>query len=178
MHQSLSIEPIRRARTKCPRVYQNARHAQRKRAQAGKPGPRNQAGSMPMEIMILLAIMELAIGLVLGPRVLGGFVGSKQKIAALAIDKYVHEAFPRWANANPDQVCPESLAALARYLSGKSLEDAALARYSNKKSLEDPWQRPYRMLCGANLPPEAEGFGVISDGPDQQPNTEDDIHSW
>lgn len=117
-----------------------------------------------LEMMIVLAILALVMGVVIGPAVINKFRDARKQVAAIAVDKYVSEAFPTWVHANPGKVCPENLAALAPYM--------------NKKSLEDPWQHPYRMLCGANLPPEAQGFGVSSDGPDQQPNTEDDIRSW
>jgi prepilin-type N-terminal cleavage/methylation domain-containing protein len=157
MHQALSIEPIRRPRTKFARVYQSRRYALRR-------GARDQAGMTLLEMMIVLAILALVMGLLIGPVVIGALVDSRKKIAALTVDKYVNEAFPLWMNANPDRPCPEDLAALGRYM--------------NQKSPEDPWHRPYRMLCGPNLPPEARGIAVISDGEDQRPNTQDDVRSW
>ena len=68
-----------------------------------------------------------------------------------------------WAARNPTLTCPASLAELALFIDG---------------DLADPWGRPMLLLCGPTLPADARGLGVVSAGPDGQPETADDITSW
>ena len=125
---------------------------------------RGQKGMTLLEIMIVLAILALIMGLVVGPRVMKLFSKSKEDITAATVKKYASEAFPLWSQANPDKACPTDIAALNEYM--------------NNKENKDAWGQPYRMMCGANLPPGAQGIAIISNGPDQKENTADDIKSW
>lgn len=125
---------------------------------------RGQKGMTLLEIMIVLAILALIMGLVVGPRVMKLFSKSKEDIAAATVKKYASEAFPLWSQANPDKACPADITALNEYM--------------NNKENKDTWGQPYRMLCGANLPPGAQGIAIISNGPDQKEGTADDIKSW
>ena len=123
-----------------------------------------QRGMTLLEIMIVLAILALVMGLIVGPRVMKMFGESKVDIAKLTVQKFANEAFPQWSRAHPDKGCPDKI------------ED--LSEYMDKKDTKDPWGTDYQMLCGANLPPGARGLAVFSAGPDQKPNTADDIKSW
>lgn len=125
---------------------------------------RGQKGMTLLEIMIVLAILALIMGLVVGPRVMKLFSKSKEDITAATVKKYASEAFPLWSQANPDKACPADIAALNEYM--------------NNKENKDAWGQPYRMMCGANLPPGAQGIAIVSNGPDQKENTADDIKSW
>jgi len=89
---------------------------------------------------------------------------SKAEIAKIAVMKYVGEAFPSWAAAHPDKACPASLDELNEYLA--------------EVATKDPWGQPYRMFCGAGLPPGVKGLAVTSAGEDGNDGTPDDIKSW
>lgn len=160
MHQSLCTINPRAARTRAG-FYRRGSHG---------PGARrlrllrDEAGLTLLEIMIVLAIIALIMGLVVGPMVMRQFGTARRDIAVATVGKYVNEAYPMWAQANPDKVCPPSLEALAEFANGKG----------NK----DPWGQPYRLLCGPTLPPGVSGLAVVSSGPDQQADTADDIKSW
>jgi len=122
-----------------------------------------QRGMTLLEIMIVLAILALVMGLLVGPRVMKLFAESKEDIARLTVQKFVNEAYPMWQR-NASDPCP------------KSLED--LSPYMDKKDTKDPWNNPYKMYCGQNLPPGAKGIAVSSSGADGKDGTEDDIKSW
>lgn len=159
MHSSLTIVPIRRVPRSAPFWREHRRasphHARRRH---------RQRGMTLLEIMIVLAILALIMGLVVGPRVMRLFVDSKQDIAKATVHKLAHEAYPMWIAANPGQSCPADLAALGPYM--------------NQREQVDPWQQPYRLFCGANLPEGAQGVAIVSSGEDGKPNTSDDIKSW
>jgi prepilin-type N-terminal cleavage/methylation domain-containing protein len=159
MHSSLTIVPIRRVLRTAPFWRELRRpsphHARRRH---------RQRGMTLLEIMIVLAILALIMGLVVGPAVMRMFFDSKQEIAKATVAKLANEAYPMWLAANPGQRCPADLAALALYM--------------NKKDQVDPWQTPYRLLCGDNLPPGVHGLAVVSSGPDAKADTGDDIKSW
>lgn len=88
---------------------------------------------------------------------------TQNQLAKLELTKLAMEAFPQWAMAHPDRACPGGIEELREY---------ALVKAT------DPWGHPYRLSCGAKLPPGAKGIAVSSDGPDGQPDTEDDLKSW
>lgn len=96
---------------------------------------------------------------------LGSFPkNSPSDLARLEAQKLAFEAFPQWAMAHPDKACPERLEDLLEYVSARDTQD--------------PWGKPFRMLCGASLPPGAKGIAILSDGQDGKPDTADDIKSW
>ena len=125
---------------------------------------RAQRGMTLLEIMIVLAILALVMGLLVGPKVMKMFAGSKVDITKLKLKKYAYEAYPSWAAAHPDKSCPDKL------------ED--LNEYMNNKDIKDPWGGQYKMLCGPNLPAGAKGLAVTSPGEDGKEGTGDDIKSW
>jgi IPT/TIG domain/Type II secretion system (T2SS), protein G len=89
---------------------------------------------------------------------------SKEDIATVMVKKYAYEAYPSWAASHPDRMCPDRLQELTEYMS--------------EADVTDPWGQPYRMMCGANLPPGAKGIAVMSSGKDGKEGTVDDIRSW
>jgi hypothetical protein len=93
------------------------------------------------------------------------FGESKVDVAKMAIQDMTNTAYPMWTRSHQDKQCPERL------------ED--LSEYMNKKDVKDPWGNPYKMFCGANLPPGAKGgFAVSSSGEDGKDGTPDDLKSW
>ena len=127
---------------------------------------RLQRGMTLLEIMIVLAILALVMGLLLGPRILRAFSEAKEDTQKALVKKYVYEGFLDWARKNPTKGCPSSLQEVA----------TAMGRNDSK----DAWGRELLMFCGDTLPPgaAADGFAVMSLGPDGQQNTADDIKSW
>lgn len=124
----------------------------------------DEAGLTLLEIMIVLAIIALIMGLVVGPMIMKQFGSARRELAAAAVAKIVNEAYPMWAQANPDKQCPASM--------------EALLDFSNSKVNRDPWGKPYRLLCGPDAPTGVVGIAVVSNGPDQREGTEDDVKSW
>ena len=126
---------------------------------------RAKRGMTLLEIMIVLAILALVMGLVVGPRVMRMFAGSKVDIAKATAKKYAYEAYGQWAQAHPSKACPEKM------------ED--LSEFMNTSDAKDPWEQPYKMMCGPSAPAGVKGgVGIVSNGPDQKEGTEDDIKSW
>jgi hypothetical protein len=89
---------------------------------------------------------------------------SKIDLAAVQVRQLADEAFPMWARDHAKEACPDSL--------------DELKPYTSMQELLDPWQHPFHMLCGANLPPDVRGLAVYSFGEDGQQDTADDIKSW
>lgn len=125
---------------------------------------RAHRGMTLLEIMIVLAILALVMGLVVGPRVMKAFSKSKNDIAALATKKFATEAFPLWQTSHAGKACPDKL--------------DELNEWADSKDGKDPWGTPYTMVCGADAPAAAKGFGVVSAGEDMKMGTSDDIKSW
>ena len=125
---------------------------------------RAQRGMTLLEIMIGLATLALVMGLLVGPRVMKMFAGSKVDITKLKLKKYAFEAYPSWSAAHPDKGCPEKLADLNEYM--------------NNEDSNDAWGKPLKMMCGQTLPPGARGIAVMSSGEDGKEGTADDLKSW
>jgi hypothetical protein len=92
------------------------------------------------------------------------FTTSKIDIARIIAKKYAFEAYAEWAVNHPDKECPATIDELEAYMS--------------RDETRDPWGNPYRMFCGASLPPGAKGMAVLSLGEDGKQGTADDIKSW
>lgn len=124
-----------------------------------------QRGLTLLEIMIVIAILGLVMGLFVVPKLMDMFGSSKEKVAKLAVDQFANSDGPQWSiNKAKGRACPEDLAELA----GKPASE-----------LLDPWDTPYKLFCGADLPPGTRGaFAAMSFGPDRKEGTEDDIKSW
>jgi len=125
---------------------------------------RRQKGMTLLEIMIVLAILALVMGLLVGPRVLRMFQGSKVDIAKTATKQYAFDAYTQWSQAHPSKACPDKIEELSEFM--------------NEKKSVDPWGSPYKMLCGPNAPAGVKPIGVMSFGEDQKEGTEDDVKSW
>ncbi|HEY0480929.1 MAG TPA: prepilin-type N-terminal cleavage/methylation domain-containing protein [Kofleriaceae bacterium] len=126
---------------------------------------RGQRGMTLLEIMIVLAILALVMGLLVGPKVMKMFAGSKVDITKIKLKKYAFEAYPSWSASHPDKACPEKLADLNEYM-------------NDERDSNDAWQRPIKLMCGPSLPAGAKGVAVMSAGEDGKEGTEDDLKSW
>jgi prepilin-type N-terminal cleavage/methylation domain-containing protein len=125
---------------------------------------RAHRGMTLLEIMIVLAILALVMGLLVGPKVMTMFQGSKVDITKIKLKKYAFEAYPSWSTSHPDKACPAEISELNEYM--------------NNNDSNDSWGRPIKMLCGAELPAGAKGLAVMSAGEDGKEGTPDDLKSW
>lgn len=122
-----------------------------------------ELGMTLIEMMLVLAIIGVVMGILFGPRIMEMFRGSKESATKVLVDKYANQGYVQW-EMNSDSACPGSLDEVAKYV--------------GKKTAKDPYNKPMSMVCGDDAPEEANGFGVISGGPDKKLNTKDDIRSW
>ena len=112
------------------------------------------------------AVLAAALALVAcqGDGSQGDHASAKVDLTRRIVAQYADQAYPMWARESPSAQCPSSL--------------ADLARFTNQESPRDAWERDLVMVCGADAPAEAKGFGVISTGADGKRDTADDIRSW
>ncbi len=121
-------------------------------------------GMTLLEMMIVLAIIALVMGLVVGPRVLDYYHRARIQTTQMKLEMYASQAFPAWAMAHPQAMCPEQIADLTEYANGRDANDA--------------WGNPIKLMCGAQLPPGARHIALVSAGPDGKEGTDDDLKSW
>lgn len=112
-----------------------------------------------LEIMIVLAIIALVMGLLIGPKLMELWGGSRRDIAKLAVHRIAEQDYPVWAMRHPSQPCPSSVVELTG------------------TKMKDPWGTDYQLHCGAMAPTDVS-FGASSMAEDRQPATADDILSW
>jgi prepilin-type N-terminal cleavage/methylation domain-containing protein len=134
-------------------------------ARAARASLAGQAGMTLLEILIVLAIIALVMGFLFGPRLMEMFGKSKEELGKAVVQRYASEAYARWTMDNPGKACPADIKELAKY-AGSDAE------------AKDPWGKQMVLYCGDNLPEGVSGVGVVSLGPDQKPDTGDDIKSW
>ena len=125
---------------------------------------RAERGMTLLEIMIVLAILAIVMGLLIGPKLMDYFRDARIKTTRIKLVLYANQAFPAWAMAHPQAMCPERI--------------ADLAEYANDRDTNDAWGNPIKLLCGANLPPGAHHLALVSAGPDGKQGTDDDLTSW
>ena len=125
---------------------------------------RVEKGMTLLEILIVLAILALVMGLLVGPRILAMFEEGKAGVAKAMARKLAHEAYGQWAMKPGNKGCPtiEELAPLV----------------DQKATLKDPWDNPYVIKCGGDLPGGVRGIAVYSKGEDGRDGTDDDQKSW
>ena len=112
----------------------------------------------------LLGIALVVLVFSAGKAIERGFEKGMHDVAVRDVQRYANEAYPMWARNQPDKACPASLSELNDEL--------------GRMGTLDPWGNPYKMMCGADLPPGAHGIAVMSPGPDGKEGTADDIKSW
>ncbi|HEU0035675.1 MAG TPA: hypothetical protein VFQ53_33920 [Kofleriaceae bacterium] len=83
---------------------------------------------------------------------------------------YVTQAYPKWLEANPKKPCA-TLADLQKLMPGAGSDTPPFPT-------SDEWGHELVVKCGKDAPPAANGFGVLSGGPDGKVGTADDITSY
>lgn len=124
---------------------------------------RGQAGFTIMEVLIVLAIIALIMGVLVGPKLFKAGDEAKARNTHTITVQFA-TAYARWS-IDHEAACPGSINVLVKYM-------------NNKDDAKDPWGNDFIMLCGAQAPPAADGFGIQSKGKDGKQGTEDDIKSW
>lgn len=89
--------------------------------------------------------------------------GSILTATKTVVDKLANEGFIEW-EISTDRECPDSLDEIAALL--------------GLKRAVGPDHQALWMVCGAEAPEAANGFGVIAAGSDRLLGTRDDIKSW
>ena len=130
-----------------------------------------QAGFTLVEVMIVLAIIVM-LGSFAGVKLIDQFKKAKIDSAKVQIAQY-QQALQAYYLAHNNY--PHSTQGLEALISkptvGKIPENYPTGGYFGKKELvKDPWGNPYRYESE-----DYQNFSVISDGPDGEPGTEDDI---
>lgn len=124
---------------------------------------RGELGMTLIEIVLVLAIIGVVMGILFGPALLDMFRGGKESATKILVDKFAGQGYVQWQLQSGEN-CPNSLDDVAKYV--------------GKKDAKDPYKTPMQMVCGEDAPEDANGFGVVSAGPDKKHGTSDDIKSW
>lgn len=124
---------------------------------------RGERGMTLIEIVLVLAIIGVVMGILFGPALLDMFRGGKESATKILVDKFANQGYVQW-QIKTGENCPGSL--------------DEVAKYAGKKDSKDPYKTEMKMVCGDDAPAEANGFGVVSAGPDGEMGNEDDIYSW
>ena len=137
-------------------------------AQCRRGRQRNAArGFTLLEIMIVLVIIGTILGVLVGPRIVQMFSGSKVELTKTMVKLAAHQAYSQWSIKNPTEQCPKSLSDIQQYMNNP------------QKELKDSWGNLLVMLCGDQAPQGAgTPFAIYSLGPDGKQGTDDDIKSW
>lgn len=134
---------------------------------------RKVSGFTLIEIMIVLAIVGLLFSFV-GVNVIQKFKESKIQGAKIQIGSYKQALDAYYLAHNMYPNTAQGLDALIHKPSvGKIPENYPASGYFGKKELaKDPFGTPYRYECE-----DYQNYTLSSDGPDQQPGTDDDIRA-
>lgn len=134
---------------------------------------KREKGFTLVEIMIVLALVVM-LGSYAGVKLIGMFNKGKQDIARTQIAGFgqalqayylAHSYYPTTAQGLQSLITRPSV--------GKVPENYPEGGYLGKKELpKDPWGNQYRYECE-----DGQNYTIISDGPDGQPGSGDDIKS-
>jgi prepilin-type N-terminal cleavage/methylation domain-containing protein len=132
-------------------------------------GRASERGMTLLEILVVLAILAVVMGLLFGSAIQKALFESKEKTTALMVMELAQKGYTQWT-LKTNEVCPESLAPLAKYTNA----------FENETKIQDAWNHDLIMICGDSSGelPEGVQFGVLSLGPDGKRDTADDIRSW
>jgi hypothetical protein len=112
---------------------------------------------------VVISVVLLTCGLFMGPRTCCTCGPSRVDTTKMKLKMYAFEAYPSWAIAHPDLVCPRSLQELNEYM--------------GRDDSQDVWGSPMDFRCGPDLPDDAKGVWVRSAGEDRRFDTDDDLVS-
>ena len=116
-----------------------------------------ERGMTLIEIMVVVAIIGLVMGGV-GVVAFNQFKKAQVKQAKSDVH-HLKEAIEHWRLDNTSEPCPKSLGEL---VSGKYVQ----------KPPKDPWGEDFIYACPGQ---GADGYDLVSKGPDRKPGTDDDI---
>ena len=131
------------------------------------------AGFTLTEIMIVLAIVSMLFGLV-GLKVMNSFKKAQVSTAKNQIALYEQALQAYYLDNSMYPSTQQGLEALIRKPAvGKIPQNYNEGSYFKGKELKkDPWGEPYRYECE-----DYQNYIICSNGPDREPDTEDDICS-
>lgn len=135
---------------------------------------KREKGFTLVEIMIVLALVVM-LGSYAGVKLIGMFNKGKQDIARTQIAGFGQALQAYYLSHSYYPTTAQGLQALISKPGGggKIPENYPEGGYLGKKELpKDPWGNQYRYACD-----DGQNFTIISDGPDGQPDTSDDIKS-
>ncbi len=134
---------------------------------------KNQKGFTLVEIMIVLALVVM-LGSYAGVKLIGMFNKGKQDIARTQIAGFGQALQAYYLSHSYYPTSTQGLQALiSRPSVGKVPENYPEGGYLGKKELpKDPWGNEYRYVCE-----DGQNFTIKSNGPDGQPDSQDDISS-
>lgn len=132
-----------------------------------------ERGFTLIEIMIVLAIMGLIFSFV-GVNLIGRLKESKGQAAKIQIANFQQALQAYYLDSGMYPNTAQGLHALVQKPSAGRVPDKYPQEgYLRNKNLpKDPWNRDYRYECE-----DYQNYAIISNGPDGEPNTEDDIKS-
>lgn len=135
-----------------------------------KKSKKRVGGFTLIEIMIVLAIIGIIFSFV-GVNVMKKFKESKESAAKIQIASYEQALQSYYLAHSRYPTSSQGLEALVKKPAGGP-ENWSGPYTAKKELVKDPWDMPYRYSCD-----DGQHYKISSDGPDQQPGTEDDISS-
>lgn len=133
---------------------------------------RNQAGFTLIEIMIVLAIVGLLFSFV-GVNVMKKYKEAKVQGAKIQIASLEQALQDYYLSNNYYPHTSQGLEALVKKPSVGKVPNSWQGPYLKSSTVpKDPFGNPYRYACE-----NYQEYRITSDGPDGEPNTEDDISS-
>lgn len=126
-----------------------------------------------IEVMVVLLIIGIMASMV-APQILGNQEEAQRKKAAVDIQQ-LESAMEMYKLRNNS--FPTTEQGLEALVSAPTIEPIP-RNYPDegfiKRLPADPWGNPYQLLS----PGEMGTFDIFTNGPDQEPGTEDDIGNW
>lgn len=132
-----------------------------------------QRGFSLIEVMVVLLIIGIMASMV-APQILGNQEEAQLKKAAVDIQQ-LESAMEMYKLRN--NLFPSTEQGLEALVSAPTIEPVPRNYPTDgfiKRLPTDPWGNPYQLLS----PGEMGTFDIFTNGPDQEPGTEDDIGNW
>ena len=132
---------------------------------------RRNRGFTLIEIMIVIAIVAL-LGSVVTVNVISRWKKAQVDGTRVQLASYEQALQAYYLDNNRYPHTSQGLEALvSKPTNGKIPRNYAQGGYM-KKVADDPWGTPYRYVCD-----DYQNYSISSDGPDGEPDTEDDVYT-